>query len=95
MGEEMMLKENNLTEAYEQLRRRMFNNGNKIENQSQLVFITKGMRNWLETIKDIKILLCKQHQLTSASPISLNIKPAAVAILTDMALKVVKEASIC
>ncbi|MBA7531124.1 hypothetical protein ES705_23335 [subsurface metagenome] len=85
----MILKENIFTEAYEQLRKRMLNNGNKIENQSQLVFLTQGMFTWLQTIRDIKIFPHKQHRPSSPS-IYLNIKQAAVSIITDMVLEILK-----
>lgn len=91
----MIFKDTNLTEVYEKFRMRMLDSGNKIESQAQLVFLTQGMRSWLETIKDIKILPRKQHQQTSAPTIILNLKQTAVAVLTDMLLKVVKEEPVC
>jgi hypothetical protein len=87
----MMHKENNLTEAYEQLRRTMIANNNKIQSQSQIVFLTQGMLAWLQAIRDIKIFPHKQNHRTSSPSIYLHIKQAAVSILTDMVLGVLKE----
>ena len=91
----MIFKETNLTEVYEKLRLSMINSGNKIESQSQLVFLTQGMRSWLVIIKDIKILSRKQYPQASAPTIILTLKQTTVAVLTDMLLKVVKEEPVC
>lgn len=90
-----MFKETNLTEVYEKLRQIMLNSGNKIESQSQLVFLTQGMRSWLTTINNIKIQPHKQYQQTSAPVNISDLKQTAVVILTDMLLKVVKEEPAC
>ena len=87
----MIYKGNNLTEAYEQLRRTMIANNKKIQSQSQIVFLTQGMLAWLQAIRDIKIFPHKQNHHTSSPSIHLNIKRAAVSILTDMVLGVLKE----
>ena len=87
----MIYKGNNLTEAYEQLRETMISNNKRIQSQSQIVFLTQGMLAWLQAIRDIKIFSHKQNHRTSSPSIYLNIKQAAVSILTDMVLGVLKE----
>ena len=83
----------NLEQAYEGLRMKALEAGNMIQSQSQLVFLTKGMKVWLETVGEMNSLIAEPKQTSRKVKIPQSIKPAAVMLLTDMALNTWKGAS--
>jgi len=69
--------------------------GNMIPNQSHLVFLTKGMKVWLETVVEMNPLIAEPKQTPGQVKIPQSVKPTAVMLLTDMALNTWKELSTC
>lgn len=84
-----------LEQAYEALRMKALEAGNTIPNQSHLVFLTKGMKVWLQTMVQVKSLIAEPEQASGHPMIAQSLKPAAVMLLADMALNTWKGASTC
>ena len=85
----------NLEQAYEGLRMKALKAGNMIQSQSQLVFLTKGMKVWLETVGGMNPLIVEPKQTSREVEIPRIVKPIAVMLLTDMALNTWNEVSTC
>jgi hypothetical protein len=69
---------------------KVLESGDLIHSQSQLVFVRKGMKVWLETIANMTEQIdTVKHP---ARPIPPGIGQTAVLLLTDMALNTWKEA---
>ncbi len=90
-----MSPEGDLEQAYEALRMKAIEAGNAIPNQSHLVFLTKGMKVWLETMVQVKPLIAEPEQASGQVMIAQSVKPAAVMLLADMVLNTWKGASTC
>ncbi len=84
-----------LEQAYEALRMKALEAGNTIPNQSHLVFLTKGMKVWLETMVQVKSLIAEPEQASGQATIAQSLKLTAVTLLADMALNTWKGASTC
>ena len=69
--------------------------GNMIPNQSHLVFLTKGMKVWLETVVEMNPLIAELKQTPGQVKIPQSVKATAIMLLTDMALNTWKELSTC
>ena len=85
----------NLEQAYEGLRMKALEAGNVIQSQSHLVFLTKGMKVWLETVGEMNPLIAEPKQTSEQVKIPQSFKPTAVILLTDMVLNTWKELSTC
>ena len=84
-----------IEQAYEALRMKALEAGNTIPNQSHLVFLTKGMKVWLQTMVQVKSLVAEPEQTSGRLMIAQSVKPAAVMLLADMALNTWKGTSTC
>ena len=84
-----------LERAYEALRMKALEAGNTIPNQSYLVFLTKGMKVWLQIMAQVKSPIAEPEQSSERVMIAQSVKPVAVMLLADMALNTWKGASTC
>jgi len=70
--------------------------GDKIQSQSQLLFVNQGMIAWLQSMEELK-RLGVEPQGGSASlhvaHVAHGVEPTAVGLLTEMAINTWKEAS--
>jgi len=65
--------------------------GDLIHSQSQLVFVSKGMKGWLETVANMTIPIDRVKHPAQQVSIPPGIGKTAVVLLTDMALNTWKE----
>lgn len=80
-----------LERAYEQMRMKVLQAGDLIHSQSQLVFGSKGMKGWLETVANMTIPIERVKYPTQQVSIPPSVGKTAVVLLADMALNTWKE----
>jgi len=66
--------------------------GDLIHSQSQLVFVSKGMKGWLETIANMTRPIDRVKHPAQQVSIPPSVGQTALLLLTDMALNTWKEA---
>jgi len=69
--------------------------GDLIHSQSQLVFVSKGMKGWFETIANINSPIDRVKHLAQQVSVPASVGQTAVLLLTDMALNTWKEVCLC
>lgn len=82
-----------LEEAYEGLRMKALTAGNGIQSQSQLLFVNRGMRAWLQSMGELNLLGVEPRRLSGQLPFAQSVEPTALELLTEMAINTWKEAS--
>jgi len=65
----------------------------RLQSQSQLVFVSQGMNEWLRAVGDMKVVGVHQDPVCCARVQPQSVESAMVALLADMALNTWKEAS--
>jgi len=65
----------------------------RLQSQSQLVFVSQGMNEWLRAVGDMKVVGVPQDPVCCARAQPHREDAAMVALLADMALNTWKEAS--
>jgi hypothetical protein len=65
----------------------------RLQSQSQLVFVSQGMNEWLRAVGDMKVVGVPQDPVLCARVQPHREDAAMVALLADMALNTWKEAS--
>jgi hypothetical protein len=82
-----------LEEAYEGLRMKALRAGNKIQSQSQLLFLNQGMIAWLHSMEELKRLGAQPQGGSAPLPFAHVLEPTALGLLTEMTINTWKEAS--
>ena len=67
--------------------------GERIHSQSQLLFLRKGMRAWLQSMAELQSLGVETRGASRQPAAAESVEATVVALLTDMALHTWKEAS--
>jgi len=67
--------------------------GERIHSQSQLLFLRKGMRAWLQSMGELQSLGVETRGAPRQPALAESVEATVVALLTDMALHTWKEAS--
>ena len=65
----------------------------RLQSQSQLVFVSQGMNEWLRAVGEMKVVGVPQDPVCGARVQPYREDAAMVALLADMALNTWKEAS--
>ena len=65
----------------------------RLQSQSQLVFVSQGMNEWLRAVRDMKVVGVPQDPACCPHVQPRSVDAAMVALLADMALNTWKEAS--
>lgn len=67
--------------------------GDKIQSQSQLLFVNQDMIAWLQSMEELKRLGVEPQGGSASLHFAHGVEPTAVGLLTEMAINIWKEAS--